>query len=66
MPKPSQSFFVYCIQSKEKSLQKKSFLRKRERGGVNTKQKQDVVWAFLIATVIKKDPTTSIKGALMN
>ena len=27
--KPSQSFFVYCIQNKEKILQKKGFLRKR-------------------------------------
>ena len=35
--KPSQSFFVYCIQSKEIFLQKKSFLRKKGSGGLNKK-----------------------------
>ena len=52
-PKPSQSFFVYRIQSEEKNWQKKSFLRKRWSGGLNKKWKE----SFLIATAIKKDPT---------
>ena len=51
-PKPSQSFFVYRIQSKEKKLRKKSFSKKRGIGVLNKKRK-----GFLTAlvTVIKKD-----------
>ena len=40
MPKPSQSFFVYCIQSKEIFFQKKSFLRKSRSVELNKKQKE--------------------------
>ena len=54
MSKPSQSY-----KAKKKLLQKKRFLRERESGGLNKKQKE----GFLIAltTAIKKDPTTSIR-----
>ena len=72
--KPSQSFFVYCIQSKEFFffffffLQKTNFLRKRESGGLNKKkktknkkQKRKVGFLTVLATAIKKDPSTSIR-----
>ena len=43
-PKPNQSFFVYCIESGEFFLifflQKRSFLRKKESGGLNKKEKK--------------------------
>ena len=58
-PKPSQSFFVYRLQSKKNFLVKKSFLRKRGSRGLNKKQKECFLTAFV--TAIKKDPTTSIK-----
>ena len=54
MLKPNQSFFVYQIQNKENSLQKKSFLRKRESVGLNIKQKEDFLTA--LAMVMKKEP----------
>ena len=38
--KPSQSFFVYRIQSEEKILQENSFLRKKGNGGLNQKPKE--------------------------
>ena len=46
--KPSQSFFIYCIQSKEKFLQKKSFLRKKDEvgGGLNKKMKRRLFNCF--------------------
>ncbi len=54
-PKPSQSFFVYYIQSKENFfLQKKSFLRKRGSGGLNKKRKEGFL--TVLTTAIKKDP----------
>ena len=40
MPKASQTFFVYSIQSKKKKkLLKKNFLTKRGNGGLNKKTK---------------------------
>ena len=58
MPKPSQSFFVYHIQSKEKNFKEKVLLKKRRSIGLNKKQKE----SFLIALtmMIKKDSATSI------
>ena len=56
----SQSFFfVYRLQSKEKFLQKRSFLRKREIGGLNKKRKEGFL--TVLTAAIKKDPTTSIR-----
>ena len=56
--KPSQSFFVYSNQSKEKKIRKKRFLRSRGSRRWNKKRK-----GFLtsLATTIKKDSTTSIR-----
>ena len=56
-PKPSQSFFLYLIQSNEKNyLQKKSFfLKKRRSGDFKKKRKEGTFIA------IKKDPTTLIR-----
>ena len=51
--------FVRHIQSKEKFLQKKSFLRKKGNGGLNEKWKEGFLTA--LAMVIRKDPTTSIR-----
>ena len=60
MPKLDQSFFVYCIQSKEKFfLQKKSFLKKSMNEGLNQKWKKTFLTA--LATVIKKDSIMSIR-----
>ena len=58
-PKPSQSFFVYRIQNKEKNLQEKSFLKKWGSGILKKKRKEDLLTAP--ATAMKKDPTTSIR-----
>ena len=61
-PKPSQSFFAYRIQSKQKkkkNLQIKSFLRKRWNGGLNEKRKEGFLTA--LATTINKDPTALIR-----
>ena len=57
MPKPSQSYFVYCKQSKEKIFTEKT-LRKKGSGGFNKRWK-----GFLTAltAAIKKDPTMSIR-----
>ena len=56
-PKRNQTFFVYRIQSI--FLQKKSVLRKRGSGGLNQKRKEGFLTA--LTTVIKKDPTASIR-----
>ena len=58
-PKPSQSFFVYCIQSKEFFffLQKKSFLREKGSEELNKTRKEGFLTAFI--TAIKKNPITA-------
>ena len=58
-PKTSQSFFVYRTKSKEKKLQKNSFLRKRGSGVLNKKRIEGFLTAP--ATAIEKDPTASIR-----
>ena len=57
--KPSESFFVYRIQNKEKNLQKKSFSRKRGCGGLSKNRNKSFLTALAIVT--KKDPTTSVR-----
>ena len=57
--KPSQSYFIFCIQSKEKISQIKSFLTRSGSGGLSTKRKEGILTA--LATVIKKDPSMSIR-----
>ena len=37
-PKLNQSFFVFCIQSKENVLPKKSFLKRSENGRLKKKE----------------------------
>ena len=62
MLKPSQSFFVYRIQSEEKNLQKKSFLRKKGKCWIEkkkTKKTRKEGFLTALATTIKKDPTMS-------
>ena len=59
-PKPSQSFFVYCRQSKGFFfLQKKSFLMKSGSGGLNKKLRESFLTA--LSLVIKKELTSSIR-----
>ena len=57
-PKPSQSFFVYRIQSKTK-CSKRAFLR--ERGGKGLKKKRKEGFLTAKSTMIWKDPTMSIR-----
>ena len=57
--KSRQSFLVYCIQSKEEILSRKGFIRKRGSGELN-KKRNGGFWTAL-ATVIKKNLTTSIR-----
>ena len=58
--KPSQSFFVYHIQSKEKLFTEKEFFKEKgEGGGLNKKQKQGFLTA--LTAMIKKDPIKSIR-----
>ena len=52
-PKPRQSFFVYCIQSKE------NFKKKKGSGKVNKNRKESFLTALV--RVIKKYPTTLIR-----
>ena len=59
MPKPNQTFFVYRIQSKEKSFTEEFLLKKRCRGRLNKKRKEECLTD--LATTIKKDPTISIR-----
>ena len=47
------NFFVYCIQSKEKILEKKNFLMKRGYEGLNKKRKD-----FLLLSVRQLRRTT--------
>ena len=54
MLKTSQSLFIWYIQSKEKILQQKSFLRKKGSGGSNNKWKEGFLTALAMA--IKKNP----------
>ena len=58
-PKPGQSFFIYRIQSKEKYLQKKGFLRKRESEELCKKWKEG--FSTALASAIKKYHTISIR-----
>ncbi len=53
-------FFVPYTKQRKKILLKKNFLRRSRSGGVNKKRKEGFLTAF--ATMIKKDPTTSIKN----
>ena len=53
---PSQSFFVYHIQSKIKFTEKELF-KEKENGGSNRKRIEDFLTVF--AKMIRKDPTTS-------
>ena len=55
--RPSQPFFVYHIQKKEKIHKKIDFLRKRGTGGLNKEPKEGFLTA--LGTAIKKDPKTS-------
>ena len=57
--KTKPKFLVLPYTKQRKNLQKKSFLRKRRSGGLNTERKEGFVSA--VATVIKKDPTTPIR-----
>ena len=56
MPKLSQSFFVYRIQSKKKCF----FFKKRVNGGLNKKWKEGFLTA--LDTAIKKGPIISIRN----
>ena len=56
-PKPSQSFFVYSIQRKK--YRKELFKEKREWRIEQKRKEGFFLTAF--ATVIKKDPTNSIR-----
>ena len=58
-PKPSQSFFVYRIQSKDFFFTERQVFKKKWSGGLNKKRKEGYKTA--LATVIKKDPITSIR-----
>ena len=60
--KPSESFIVNHIQSKEKFLSKKSFLKPSGSGGWRIEQKIEKE-AFLTALLmaIKKEPTASVR-----
>ena len=51
--------FVFRRQSKDIFFTKKTFLRKKDCGGLNKTRKEGFLTA--LATVIKKDPSTSIK-----
>ena len=55
MLKPSQSFFVYHIQSKEKCFIEKELFK--EKGVRRIEQKMKIA----LTTAIKKEPTTSIR-----
>ena len=60
--KKRKRIFLYCIQSKENFLTKKNILRKSESRGLNKKRKVGFLTVLTaLATVIKKDPITSIK-----
>ena len=55
---PGQSFFVYCIQSKEKMFTEKELFMKKWEWSMEQKTKRWLITA--LAMVIKKDPTMSI------
>ena len=58
-PKPSQSFFVCRIQSKEKYFtEKKRLFKEKREWRIEQKRKESFLTA--LAAAIKKDPTTSI------
>ena len=60
--KPSQSFFGFRLQSKENNfffLQKKSFFKEKGEWKIEQKRKEGFLTA--LTTVIKKDPTKSIR-----
>ena len=60
--KPSQKFlWLLYTKQRKKSYRKKSFLKKRESGGVNKKKKTKRFSLTALTTVIKEDPTTSIR-----
>ena len=61
MPKPSQSFFVYRIQSKEKDFTGKEFLQEKGNWRIEQKQKEGFLTALI--TAIKKDPHNINKRA---
>ena len=59
MPKPSQSFFAYCIQSQENFLTEKELYK--EEGVEDWTKKKKEGFLTALTTTIKKDPTTSIR-----
>ena len=59
MSKPSQNFFVYSIQSKEKFLTENELFKEKMCRIEQKKQKEGFFPA--LAMVIKKDPTMSIR-----
>ena len=59
MLKPSQSFFVYYIQSKENIFTAKRLFNEKESGGLNKKTK--AFWLLSLRRLTMNDPTTSIR-----
>ena len=59
-PKPSQSFFVHRIQSKDSFLREKRFLKEEWRIE-EKKKKNEKVFLTALAKVIKKGATMTIK-----
>ena len=59
MLKPIQSFFVYCIQSKEIFFIEKELFNEKGSEGLNEKQKERFLTSLTMA--IKKDPKTLIR-----
>ena len=57
--KPSQTFFVYRVQSKEKDFIEKELFKGKGSGGLNKMQKRCFLTAF--PTAITKDHTMSIR-----
>ena len=57
--KPSWSFFVYFIQSKEEFFSEKELFKEKGEWTIEQKHKEGFLTALTM--VIKKDPTTSIR-----
>ena len=60
-PKPSQNFFVNCIQGKHNFFPKKSIFKGRGEWRIEPKNEKKKGFLTAHAMAIKKDPTTSIR-----
>ena len=63
-PKPSESFFIYCIQIKKKFFTEKVLFKEKEELRIEQKNKNKNkrrLFLTVLASSIKKDPTSSLR-----